>query len=148
VSTYGNVEIDHEYGGTWTLTPGNDLQLAIDAIDDARATRQRITRLINTTPILYDDNGSPIARPDDISNPTWGAGARMMVGRNIDQKLLSDLRARVVAGISDDSGIARTPAPTVTVADLGGGMLSVAVSCYTIAGQSVNVPVTLNVYGA
>ncbi len=144
----GNVELALEYGGDFTLDEQGNLALVIDTYDDPAATRQRITLLVMTNPTLYDNSGTPIARPDDLFNPSWGAGLRLAVGQDITPTLTSAISARIIAALANDPGIATSPAPIVTVVDEGGGLMLVSVACDSIVGQSVTVNnIPLRVFG-
>lgn len=144
----GNVEIALDYGGDFSLDEQGNIALVIDTYDNPAATQQRVTLMVMTNPTLYDDNGTPIARADDMFNPTYGAGLRLAVGQDITPTLISGIRARIMAALAADPGIASVPAPTVDVTDEDNAILLVSISCDTVTGQSVTVNnLPLQVYG-
>lgn len=143
----GAVEVYLEYGGDFQLTSTGDLRLAIDGRDNGLATKQWLERLILTSPVLLDANGKPVARADDIVHPTWGGGLRQAVGQNITNALLSGIQSRIAKAIAANTRIATTPAPVITVTDLGNAFIEVYVSCTTTAGQPLVITQQLNVFG-
>lgn len=145
---FGNVEVALTYGGDFSLDEQGNLALVIDTFDTPAATQQRITLLVMTSPTLEDQYGNPIAPPDDMFNPQWGGALRQAVGEDITPELISAITARIMRGLADDAGIAKSPSPTVTVTDQGNGLLFVTVECQTITGQSVTVNnIPLQVFG-
>ena len=135
----GNVEIALQYGGDFSLDEQGNIALVIDTYDNPAATIQRITLLILTSPTLVDDNGHPIARPDDLFYPNRGGALRLAVGQLSTPQLISDITARITAALANDPGIAATPAPSVVVTDDNNGILLVSVACTSIAGQGITV---------
>lgn len=146
----GAVELDlaSGYGGDLSRTPDGDLLLAVDTPTYPAASIQRLARIIQTNPVVLGSDGTPVGRPDDLFNPTFGSGARASIGEP-SLAVTDTLQSHILAAIAADSSFAASPAPLVVVTDLGGGFVAVDVSVTTIAGQLVTLPsMTLAVYGS
>lgn len=148
----GAVEIDIAnglgYGGDFSRTPDGDLLKAVDAPTNPAASVQRLNRIVLTTPVLIAADGTRIGRPDDLFNPTFGAGAGAMVGEP-SVTVVDGLRSRILNAIAADTSFASSPAPVVNVTDLGNGFVQVDISAQTTTGQLVTLPsMPLNVYGS
>lgn len=137
-----SVDILCPLNGDYTLTATGDLALVQDAFRSPAATQQRIVRILMTSPILFDDGRNPIGRPDDLCNPTFGAGLPAIIGKGEDAALEAAISSRISAALALDPDIATSPPPTVSVSDdgTGDGALYVSVTCYTVAGQKVTTP--------
>lgn len=142
----GAVELDLAggvgYGGDLALTATGDLLKVVDSATSTAATYERLARIILTNPRLLDGYGNPLGRPDDLFNPTFGSGARALVGEPLTPALIAGMQTRILAAIAADPGIATNPAPQVTIESdgTGDGFLYVTVQCYTIVGQIVTLP--------
>jgi hypothetical protein len=147
MSSLGRVEVSLEYGQDWQLTSTGDVLLAVDATDNALATRQWLERLLLTSPTLIDANGNRIARADDIGHPSWGAGLRRAVGQMVTNSLLASIQSAIVKAIASNSSVATSPAPVISVTDAGNGFIVASVDCVTTAGQRLVVSQQLSVFG-
>jgi hypothetical protein len=141
--TIGSVELYLEYGGGLEFLPGGDLKLARDDDGSYTATRQRLERLIFTTPIQTDVNGLPIGPPDDRFNPNWGAGLPALVGENYTAALETEITRRILTGLQGDPGLDPTATPTVSVTPIGVAQFLVQVSVTTASGAPFTFPAVL-----
>jgi hypothetical protein len=129
------------WGMDFTINPNGDLAILSDTPTSPVATTQRIIRLLQYLPLLFNDAGSPITTPDDLFNPFYGAGVRAVIGQNPTTDVISGVRTRILKGLATDPYIRNTPAPTVTVVSGGGNaLLTITVSCTTSTGQPVTIP--------
>jgi hypothetical protein len=136
----GTIDIAAPYGGDISLTATGDLALVVDTPYASPATEQRMVRIIMTSPILTDQDGTPLGRPDDLFNPTLGAGLPALVGQDDTSDVEAALIARVLASCAADPGISSSPPPAVTISMDTNGTMTVAVSGQTITGQPFAVP--------
>lgn len=129
-----------EYGGDFVISPQGSLQLAVDDQNSATATTQRLTRLVLTTPIQKDQYGRVIGRGDSYFYPQYGASLRTYVDSTPTASDLAAIRAAILNGIAQDPGIARTPAPIVTITQPDSTSLLVYIQVVTASGQTVTLP--------
>lgn len=108
------LEVDLPWNGDFTFDDTGDLVLAADTPTSPDATTQRLVRLLFTSPLLKDRYGNPIAWPDDLFHPTWGAGLRAWVDSPFDDISLETIRSDTMAALLKDPGVSPSPAPQVT----------------------------------
>ncbi len=126
------------YGGDLSWTSRGTPQMVVDTPGSPLATQQRVQVLCMTAPRLFDVNGVGVGRPDNFFYPDRGGGLRAIVGSNPVPADLDKMRARILAGLADDDGIAATPPPSVTVSSQG-PTLVVSVVCYATTGDRIEV---------
>jgi hypothetical protein len=137
----GAIEIALEPGGDFQLQPNGDLVLAIDAPGNPIATQQRLYRLLTTNPRAYNSAGQPISAPDDIFNPSYGAGLPALVGQPITTALLAQIEATILNALLNDPSVASNPAPQVTVSQSGTNEIVVGPIVVTaVSGQVYTIP--------
>jgi hypothetical protein len=130
VSAQGN-----GWNGDFAIDDTGDLVLAVDSATTSDATVQRCTRMLMTSPQLFDPFGNPIGEADDIFHPTYGAGLRAEVGENFDDAVLAAIKARILNALASDPGVAQTPAPTVNILSLDAFHVAITVQINTVTGQ-------------
>lgn len=135
----GAVEISLEAGGDFELLPNGDLKLAIDTPNTTDATRQRLIRLLLTSPRLFDDAGRPVSTPDDLFNPTYGAGLPAEVGQP-PTEIVPAIQARVIKALRQDPSVDRIQPIEVAVKQVGVTMVQVSVTCTAISGDLIVIP--------
>lgn len=125
------------YGGDFELDPNTgDLLLVEDTPGNPAATKQRLTRLLLTTPRSSDlGTNDPLGFPDDVCNPDYGAGLPALVGVLPTQRVLSTVQSNLAKIIAADPYVASTPVPSVTVTSASGGFLFVVITCDTSDGD-------------
>jgi hypothetical protein len=141
----GRAEVQMPWGGHLALTPQGDLALVQDTPFSAAATQQRLVQLVQTNAqaqIVRSDGSTVYLRPDDLFNPTYGSSIRRTIGELPTSQLLATVRARVLAGIALDPGIAQSPAPVVTVTLVATSVVEVVGSVYDITGRYIPIPPT------
>jgi phage baseplate assembly protein W len=132
------------YADDLQFTATGDLLVLIDTPGNPAASLQRLARIILTNPTIRDAYGNPIGPPDDIFNPTFGSGARELIGQPLTGALVAELQGRIIAAIALDPNFATNPAPAVQVYTNGtngaDGRIYVAVQCSTVSGQIFTLP--------
>lgn len=136
----GSVEFSLPWNGDFTLTDTGDIQLSADNSTAPNATIERITRLLLTSPTLFDQNNAPIAQPDDLFHPTWGAGLRAYVGTNFTAALLQQIQAATLQQLRQDPGVAFQPTPIVTVTSPSLNTVTMTVQFWSPQGQPLALP--------
>lgn len=136
----GRVDLLKSYGGGLSLTATGDLAIVQDSFTSPAATIQRIEHLIQTNPRIKDASGNFVTTPDDLFNPDWGGGSGTIVGEMVTDSLTHDIASRLQSALASDPYIAISPAPSISVTNVGGGFIQIDVSCSTISGQLVTVP--------
>ena len=136
----GRVDLAKNFGQGLTLTPQGDFAIVQDTVESPDATQQWVQYLLQTNPRLSDGQGGFLTRPDDLFNPDWGAGGGTFVGEMVTDSLLHDIQARTLQALFSDPFVAKNPAPTVTLTDLGGGFVLREISFQTTTGQLITVP--------
>lgn len=137
----GAVEVYLAAGGDFELQANGDLVLAIDSGGSVTATEQRLYRLLTTNPRRFNDAGQPVSIPDDVFNPTYGAGLPALVGQPITAALIAQVKATILNALLNDPSISANPAPTVPVAPYGTSMLIVGpITCMAVSGQIYTIP--------
>jgi hypothetical protein len=132
------VDIKLPYGGDISWTPEEAPTLVVDKPGDPAATQQMVTVLVMQQPRLLDVNGVGVGRPDNWFYPDRGGGLRAIVGLAPDPKPISDMKARIKAGLATSDAVAATPAPMVTDTVVG-ATLTVTVSCQTSDGDLIQI---------
>lgn len=127
------------WGGDLVLSSTGDLQLSYDLPDDARATMERIQRVLNTNPRQWDGFGSVISRGDDQFHPDFGAGLPSQVDELPTEQLLTFVQGQVLKGLLGDSSISPSPPPLVIVRVLDSQTLEVSMTFSLVSGQVVTV---------
>jgi hypothetical protein len=138
-----NVEVSISnggWGGDLSVDVTGDLVLAQDVLNDPTATQQRIYRLLMTNPRFFDDNNNPISFSNDLFAPAYGAGIRAQVGQMITPQLTSRIQYQIANALNSDPTIARSPAPVVTVTNVGSNTVQVSLTCTAVTGEVVTIP--------
>lgn len=99
-----------EYGQDLVLTGVGGLRLAFDWDE----TRQRLIRSFFTTPALTLPDGS-VTAPEYFFSPTFGQGARVMIGQPITPNFVASATQRMNAACSSDPSIDHSQAPNINV---------------------------------
>jgi hypothetical protein len=133
-----------QYGGDYTLTANGDLAIVQDTPFYPYATIQRVIFLILTNPRMNNILNTVVGTPDDLFNPTYGAGARAFVGRanGSSNPNVEALRNNILNALANDLFIQQNPKPTVTFSSPDGFQSTVlcTVSFFTVSGQNVTIP--------
>lgn len=132
----GNYEIDLSWGGDFTITPTGDLLLAQDTPVEANATEERIIRLLLTNP------------GDDLFNVTWGVGLSGMVDENYSPQLQHQIVASIANWLSQDAAVAQSPAPLISVNQVGYNTATVDVRFNDVTGNVIVLPQLKLKFGA
>jgi hypothetical protein len=120
-------DISHYWGGDIAVSPSGDLALA----DISLTGLQRVYRRLMTNPQLLDIAGNVIATGDNLAHQTYGAGVGRKVG---SPQSLQATKALIVGQMLQESAVAPSPAPNVTLTPLYNG-LSAAIQ-YTDANTA------------
>lgn len=149
----GNVELDLPYGGDLSILPNGDLVLATDLPGNARATTQRVQRLLYTNPRVPNGTGGFISSGDDIFHPDWGVGLPNKVGKMFPggttatpksqvQSLLQQIQAQAANGLAQDPSIAQNPPPIAQAVSVptNPSQINVQITCQAVTGQLITVP--------
>jgi hypothetical protein len=139
----GAVEAYLDYGTDLALQANGDLLLAVDNANLTTATVQRIMRLLNTNPALYNDAGIYISAPEDVFNPTYGAGLPAEIGQMITPAFTADIQARIVNALNYDPSIAAHPDPVVTVTQPNISTILVSIQCTAVNGAPLAINLQL-----
>jgi phage baseplate assembly protein W len=139
----GSTEVAMPFGGDIQMDATGDFQLLQDSVDESPATLQRVNQLVMTNPILKSDFGVILALPDDLCNPDYGLGLGRVVGQNVTPALLDAVQAAYAKALATEPGVSRTPPPSVSVTDLGSGLIQIVVEIATVAGRTVALPSTV-----
>lgn len=143
ITNPGSIEIDISnggWGGDFSLDSTNDLVLALDRFNTSNATQERLIRLILTNPRISNTLTGLTLPADDRANPTYGAGARRSVGAAITEQLIAFLQAQIIDALLTDPGVVQSPAPQVTITQVGAFQLNVSVVCTSVSGQIITIP--------
>jgi hypothetical protein len=138
-----NVEVSISnggWGGDFSVDATGDLVLATDILNAPTATQQRIYRLLMTNPRFFDANNNPISFPGDLFASTYGSGIRALVGQMITPQLTALIQTQIVNALMSDPTIARSPAPVVTVTNVGSNTIQVSLTCTAVTGEVVTIP--------
>jgi hypothetical protein len=126
------------WGGDLVPSSTGDALLAYDYPGDPQATKQRIQRIVNTTPRQWDPRtGAVISRGDDPFHPDWGAGLPAQVDELSTPQLLAFIQGQILKGLAGDSSIAPTPPPIVIVSVADYQTVSVQIMVTLVSGQAV-----------
>ena len=104
---------------------GNDLVVGADGdvmlASNDKETLQRVLRRILTSP------ATPNLPADYIWEPTYGAGARRMIGQALTPQ---QIVGRIQTQLFFETGVAQKPAPTITVTPQTNGVFNVSIQYY------------------
>lgn len=112
------IDLYHWWGSDLTVTATGDLKTVMRT----DRSRQRVLRRLMTAPGDY------------LSHPTYGAGLPAYVGRNAEA---GKIKAVIVGQMRLEASVdqSATATPAVTVAPVGAGILSAAISYQTASEQ-------------
>ena len=134
-----STEVALSWGGDFVIDSTGDLALVQDDGGAYPALTQRITQMALTTPLITAANGSPLSVPDDVFNPTAGAGLRWSIGRLADNALLDQIEMAILEELAREPDVAPEPTPTVTFTVYPNGATCQVVFT-AITGQVVALP--------
>ena len=134
-------EIFLEYGADFIIDDTGDLQLAVDSLNTFDATIQRLTRLLLTSPVIYDNANKPLTPPDDIFHPEYGAGLRAAVDSGYTKQNLTALKASILSQLAEDPAVANTPQPQVAMTLMSDNQtVLLNITFTTVQGQTLSLP--------
>jgi phage baseplate assembly protein W len=105
--------------------------------------RQRVVRQLLTNPQTTLADGTPVAA-DDVFDPSYGDGLRVLVGELANDQTVETIRQTVTNSLLRDPGVSPARLPQVTVTRTADHEITILIEVYLATGQPGRVALVLS----